>query len=54
MSQYISDCLTCARVFPGGKCEAYPDGIPSDIMLGEVDHRKKRPGDNGLKYKRAR
>lgn len=31
-------------------CDAYPEGIPADILEGTGDHRNPRPDDNGLFY----
>lgn len=31
-------------------CNAFPDGIPNDITLWLVDHRKPVPGDHGLRF----
>ena len=31
-------------------CEAYPAGIPEKIVMGDWDHRVKKPGDRGLLY----
>lgn len=32
-------------------CEAFPDGIPTEILSGENDHIKPYPGDHGITYK---
>lgn len=32
------------------RCDAFPDGIPWPIQLGEFDHTKPYPGDHGLRY----
>ena len=45
-------CVSCARYRMGGRCEAYPDGIPDEIMQGLWDHRKAQAGDKGLRWKR--
>ena len=35
-------------------CDAFPDGIPSVIFSGSVDHTKLYPGDHGIQFKRAK
>lgn len=44
-------CLQCVRKTDIGKCEAFPDGIPREIMSGEHDHTEPFPNDNGLRFK---
>lgn len=49
-------CFNCARLREGRTasghfgCEAFPDGVPLDIYLGEFDHTKPHEGDNGLRF----
>jgi hypothetical protein len=31
-------------------CKAYPDGVPSEIVDNDWDHRKPQPGDNGIQF----
>jgi len=48
-------CATCARFNRKDKtqevCEAYPNGIPQEILDAETDHREVYPGDGGLVWK---
>ena len=39
-------CIGCAR-YRRGRCDAYPDSIPLNILSGEVDHMVPRPGQVG-------
>ena len=43
-------CLNCGRYEIAGTCEAFPDGIPTEICLGGVDHSKPYEGDHGLQF----
>ena len=36
-------CRLCVH-WRGGRCVAYPEGIPLPIIAGQVDHLVKRPG----------
>jgi len=31
-------------------CLAFPGGIPFDILIGKVDHKKPVKGDSGITY----
>lgn len=39
-------CLGCAR-YRLGRCDAYPDRIPLNILSGQVDHMVVRPQQVG-------
>ena len=33
-------------------CKAYPEGIPEEILTGEVDHRTPYKGDHGIMFEK--
>lgn len=47
-------CSTCQRLhrhnLNGETCEAFPRGIPREIVDGKHQHRAPFPGDRGLQY----
>ena len=51
-------CASCKHFRPeppagkayGFSCDAFPDGIPDDILNWEADYRKEYPGDHGIQY----
>jgi hypothetical protein len=45
-------CAYCKRWTrePGRKCQAFPQGIPLEIWLGENDHHAPYPGDHGIQF----
>jgi hypothetical protein len=49
-------CRACTRLDQGGdtaRCEAFPDGIPFDIIGLGGDHRTPVEGDHGLQFSPA-
>ena len=43
-------CIVCKRFRGIGTCEAYPDGIPGPILMGDHDHTEPFPGDNSIQF----
>ncbi|MDX1969766.1 MAG: hypothetical protein SFV23_21520 [Planctomycetaceae bacterium] len=51
-------CMDCrhlsrdpdAPAFSGSTCDAFPAGIPIEIFIDGFDHRKRFPGDNGIRF----
>jgi len=47
----ISLCAYCIHKHEdGATCEAFPDGIPDDILLMKEDHHKPVEGDHGIRF----
>tara|TARA_R100000808_G_scaffold19846_1_gene43014 strand:+ start:3897 stop:4130 length:234 start_codon:yes stop_codon:yes gene_type:complete len=50
-------CISCffyvGRIPGGLACYAFPEGIPSEIITGEYDHRNRHPGDAGITWREA-
>lgn len=44
-------CILCKHYHLGDlTCDAFPDGIPAQIITGEIDHASPYPGDNGIRF----
>ena len=50
----IPICVRCKHLHPDWTCDAFPDGIPREIKLDEVDHRKPIEGDHGIQFEPIR
>jgi len=54
-SDLYMQCLNCVH-YKGGLpnepkiCDAFPDGIPQEIIDGDFDHSKPYPGDNDIRF----
>ena len=56
-------CSSCKRFRRGilveidgerfGTCDAFPNGIPREIELGDFDHHEEYAGDNGIRYEKG-
>lgn len=43
-------CFLCARYRDSYRCEAFPEGIPFDIIASNLDHRRSVDGDHALQF----
>ena len=43
-------CFLCKRYQDSYQCEAFPQGIPADVIASRVDHRRPLAGDQGLQF----
>ena len=50
----FASCIACTRKHEAGPtCDAFPDGIPEEILDGSVSHEDPYPGDGGLTFSPA-
>ncbi|MBW8042457.1 MAG: hypothetical protein FVQ85_21015 [Planctomycetes bacterium] len=48
-------CLECKHLYKDVmRCKAFPKGIPDVIFSGGFDHRKKYPGDKGIRFEKRK
>lgn len=53
-SRIPSLCRACKRARRSGlQCEAFPNGIPQDMLTAGGDHHEPREGDHGLQFEQA-
>ncbi len=47
-----TSCLNCKNYIQESfvECKAYPNGIPFEIVSGELSHTEHLPNDNGIKF----
>lgn len=43
-------CLQCKHLRNQWTCDAFPDGIPPEILIWRHDHREPYPGDHGIQF----
>lgn len=48
-------CVRCEHYrMEDDSCKAFPGGIPQEILLGDFDHTRAYPGDNGVRFRERR
>lgn len=50
ISPMCVDCILLYNHGLGRTCEAFPKGIPDEIWIGTVSHRRPYSGDGGVTY----
>ena len=43
-------CPFCKHYRGRLRCAAFPDGIPVELLTGEIDHADAYPGDGGIRF----
>ena len=46
----FTNCDICKHYHGLSECDAFPDGIPEDILTREHDHAEPYPGDGGIQF----
>jgi hypothetical protein len=49
----VGICFKCVERTSVRSCRAFPQGIPREILRGDVMHTSPYPGDNGIVFRRA-
>lgn len=43
-------CIFCRHLRESTNCDAFPGGIPDDVLYAFHDHRMPFPGDHGIMF----
>jgi hypothetical protein len=43
-------CWKCKHFREKAACNAFPKGIPADILSSKADHHRPCPGDRGIRF----
>lgn len=46
-------CWECKHLQAGGKCKAFPNGIPEEFLSGDEQHTEPHPNDNGIQFEKV-
>ena len=47
----VSQCAFCVHDHANGACDAFPKGVPLEILTNDHDHHKPYEGDHGILFK---
>ena len=48
--QNNTNCSICIHYYEDKKCRAFPNGIPKEILSGNVRHINPYKGDHGIMF----
>nr|BDD47035.1 hypothetical protein 6 [bacterium] len=46
-----NQCMICKHYWLMQECEAFPEGIPEEILTNEFLHTKPHPEDQNIRFK---
>lgn len=49
-SMRVSQCLFCRHAQANNTCEAFPKGIPQQILDNRILHNRPYPGDHNIQF----
>jgi hypothetical protein len=53
MTTELPLCFRCKHYRGQITCDAFPGGIPDEILISAVDHKEPYEGDNGIRFEDA-